>query len=115
MKEIKKDKIEEILRHLAAEFIVREATPASLITVTRVELSSTAKVAHIYFTTLPEKEQDTALKFLTRKGSEFMDFVKKKSKIGIIPHLRFEIDFGERSRQRLDEISRELESETETK
>jgi ribosome-binding factor A len=109
MKEIKRDKTEEILRHLAAEFIVRESTPASLITVTRVELSDTAKVANIYFTTLPDSQQETAEKFLTRKGSEFMTYVKKHSKIGIVPHLRFQIDFGERNRQRLDEITGGME------
>ncbi len=104
--------MEEILRHLAAEFVLRESTPASLITVTRVELSETGKVANLYFTTLPENQQDTALKFLDRKGGEFNDYVKQKSRIGIVPHLKWQIDFGERNRQRLDEITRGME-ETE--
>lgn len=108
MKELRREKIEELLKHLAAEFIVRESTQASLITVTRVEMSDSGKVAHILFTTLPENQEDTALKFLTRKGGEFKDFVRKKSRIGILPHLRFEIDYGERNRQRLDELSSDL-------
>lgn len=95
----------EILRHLAAEFVVREATPASLITITRVTVSPSGKVADVFFTTLPESQEDTALKFLERKGSEFVQYVRDKSKIGIIPQLRFKIDYGERNRQRLDELS----------
>jgi ribosome-binding factor A len=108
MREIKKEKISEILRKLAADFVLREATPASLITITRVQLSSSAKVAEVFFTTLPESQEDTALKFLERKGGEFFAFVRTKSKIGIVPQLRFKIDYGERNRQRLDEITREI-------
>jgi len=108
MRPLKKEKTNEILLRLAADFVLRESTPASLITVTRVELNSSGKVADIYFTTLPENQEDTALKFLERKGSEFMYFVRDKSKIGIIPHLRWKIDYGERNRQRLDEITKEI-------
>lgn len=93
------------MRHQAAEFVVRESSPASLITITRVMLAPSGKLAHIYFTTLPEAAEDTALKFLTRKGSEFVDYVRNHTKIGIIPTLRFEIDYGERNRQRLDQIT----------
>ncbi len=105
MRPIKKEKMGEIIHRLAADFVLRESTPSSLITITRVVLNESAKVADIYFTTLPDKQQDTALKFLERKGSEFMFFVRDKSKIGIVPHLRWKIDYGERNRQRLDEIS----------
>ena len=108
MRELKKEKIGEILHRLAAEFVVRESTPASLITITRVVLNPSGKVAHIYFTTLPESQEDTAFKFLTRKGSEFVSYVRDHSKIGIIPALRFEIDYGERNRQHLDELGRVL-------
>jgi ribosome-binding factor A len=107
MRELKREKMGEILHRLAADFVVREATPASLITVTRVVLSPSGKVAEVFFTTLPETQEDTALKFLERKGSEFMYYVREKSKIGIVPQLRFKIDYGERNRQRLDEISRQ--------
>ncbi|KND48856.1 MAG: Ribosome-binding factor A [Parcubacteria bacterium C7867-005] len=109
MQALKKEKTEEILRKLTADFVLREATPASLITVTRVELSETGKAAQLFFTTLPENQEDTALKFLMRKGGELNDFVKKKSKIGIVPHLTWRIDYGERNRQRLDEITQEME------
>jgi len=111
MRPLKKEKTEEILRKLAADFVVRESTPASLITVTRVELSDTGKAARLFFTTLPENQENTALKFLERKGGEFNDFVKRKSRIGIVPHLAWKIDYGERSRQRLDVISQTLNDE----
>lgn len=95
----------EILHRAAAEFIRNEATSASLLTVTRVELSENGKAAHIYFTTLPESQEETALKFLERKLPEFKQYVRDESSIGIIPHLTFKIDYGERNRQRLDTLS----------
>ncbi len=105
MRQIKREKIAEMIHHLAAEFILNEATNASLITITRVELSQTGKEAKVYFTTLPSDQEDVALKFLTRKVSEFNKYVRDKSRIGLIPHIDFKIDYGERNRQRLDELS----------
>jgi len=107
MREIKREKIEEIIHHLAAEFARDEASDISLLTITRVELSSTGKEAKIYFTTLPENKEDTALKFLIRKIPEFKKYVRNKSRIGLIPHIDFRIDYGERNRQRLDKLSSE--------
>ncbi len=105
MREIKRERTAEILHHLAAEFVRKESTSASLITITRVELSPSGKIANIFFTTLPDSQQETAEKFLARKTPEFKSYVREHSKIGIIPRLDFKIDFGERNRQRLDELS----------
>ena len=107
MRDIKREKTGEIIHRLAAEFVRDEASPASLLTITRVELSPTGKEAKVFFTTLPESEEDTALKFLIRKTPEFKRYVRDKSRIGIIPHIDFKIDYGERNRQRLDELGKE--------
>lgn len=107
MNRVRHDKIEEIIHRMAAEFIRDEAGRSSLITVTRVELNPSGKDALIYFTTLPQHEEDTALKFLERKTPEFKDILIREARIGIVPHLRFKIDYGERNRQRLDELSHE--------
>ena len=95
-----------MIHRLAAQFISEESSKSSLITVTRVELSPTGKEGKIFFTTLPESEEDTALKFLERKGPEFKRYVRDESRLGFVPHLDFKIDYGERNRQRLDELSK---------
>jgi len=105
MREIKREKMGEIIHRLAAEFVRDEASGASLLTVTRVELSPTGKEAKIFFTTFPENREDTALKFLIRKTPEFKKYVRDGSHIGLVPLINFKIDYGERSRQRLDELS----------
>src|SRR3989344_962747 len=107
MRELKRERIKEILHRLAAEFIRDNATQSSLLTITRVELSPTGKEAKIYFTTLPENQEDTALKFLIRKTPEFKKYISNQSRIGLVPHIDFKIDYGERNRQRLDELSKE--------
>ena len=107
MREVKHNRTAEILHRLAAEFIRDNSTKTSLITVTRVELSPTGKEAKIYFTTLPENKEDTALKFLIRKTPEFKKYIRDESHIGLVPHIDFKIDYGERNRQRLDELSKE--------
>ena len=107
MREIKKERVAEIIHRLAAKFAHEEGSAASLLTVTRVELSPTGKEVKIFFTTLPESQEDTALKFLIRKTPEFKRYVRDESRIGLVPHIDFKIDYGERSRQRLDELSKE--------
>lgn len=105
MRDIKREKIAEMIHHLAAQFALEESSKASLLTITRVELSPTGKEAKVFFTTLPEDQEDTALKFLERKLPEFQRYVRDHSRIGIVPHIDFKIDYGERNRQRLDTLS----------
>lgn len=105
MKEIRREKVAEILHRLAAEFVRNEATQASLLTITRVEISPTGKESKIYFTTIPENQEDTALKFLERKISEFKQYIRDHSRLAMLPHITWKIDYGERNRQRLDELT----------
>lgn len=106
MKDVKREIIAEILHRLASKFALEEGSNSSLLTITRVEISSTGKEAKIYFTTLPDDQEETALKFLERKTPEFKMYVRDESRIGIVPHIAFKIDYGERNRQRLDELSK---------
>ncbi len=104
MQEKKREIISEMIHRLAAQFIRDEASPASLLTVTRVTMSPTGKEAKVFFTTLPESQEDTALKFLERKTNEFKRYVRDESRIMIVPHIDFKIDYGERNRQHLDTL-----------
>ena len=100
----RKEKIIEILRDLGARFLSLQGNKSSLMTVTRVELTKDEKCATIFFTVFPEKFEKTALEFAKRKRSEFKEFVKENSKLGRIPLLDFEIDSGEKNRQRIDTL-----------
>jgi ribosome-binding factor A len=99
------ERLKEVLRTHAGEFLAREAGTQSLITVTRTELSSDKKRAIIYLTVLPENKEEAAVGFATRQIADFKDFLKSRVKMHRIPHIDFEIDKGEKNRQRLDELS----------
>lgn len=98
------DKIAREIRVQAGEYIAREANRNVLITPTRVEMSEDSKKATIYFTALPESQEEQALSFLRRKRSEFRAYLTKR-RFKRIPMVDFVIDAGEKNRRALEEIS----------
>ena len=99
------EKLIKIIRTAAAEFLQKESNGASLITVTDVKLSNDEKYATILFTVLPEEKEEAALEFPKRMRSEFREYVRTHTKIGKIPMFDFDIDLGEKHRQKIDLIS----------
>jgi ribosome-binding factor A len=101
-------RVESLIRELVAAFIQQEANADPLITVTRVTSSPDYRRMTVFFTTIPEGREDIAIAFLKRTGGELRSYVKKKSNLKIIPFLEFSVDYGERHRQNIDEIAREI-------
>ena len=101
----KDEKLKDQIHKWAAEFLQRESTGQSLITVTDVKIGSEAREATILFTVLPESKQDAALEFARRQLSDFRIFMNEKVKTGRMPYFHFDIDRGEKHRQRIDEIT----------
>lgn len=101
--------VEQELAHMAANFMAREAVnPAinGLITVTRAVLTDDFKAATIFFSVLPQTKEADALRFAKRARSDFRDYVKEHSFLRPVPIIDFEIDYGEKNRQRVDELTR---------
>ncbi len=105
----KDDRLRDEIHRLAAEFIERESNHLSLITVTGVTVADKGTHATIFFTVLPIQKEKAALDFMKRMRGEFRDHVMKKSRIGRVPFFDFEIDGGEKNRQRIDELSNEAD------
>lgn len=103
---IKDGRTQEIIRDLASMFLARESNGTSLITITKVNFNFGENKAVIFFTVLPEEMEEQALAFAKRKRSEFREYVKMKSKIPRLPNFDFNIDLGEKNRQKIEEISR---------
>ena len=98
------EKVSELVKKLAAEFLSREADKSSIITVTNANISDDLKNATIFFSVYPKASEDAALNFAKRKRSELKKYVKSKLKMRRIPFFDFEIDFGEKNRQKIDEL-----------
>jgi ribosome-binding factor A len=101
------EKIREILHDMGARFLTIHGNGSSLMTVTAVDLTPDGKRATIFFTVFPDSFEKTALEFAKRKRAEFKEFVKENSKLGRIPLLDFEVDSGEKNRQRIDSLLNE--------
>lgn len=99
---------EALLVRFASLYIAREANRSVLITPIRATLSANRAKAIIYVSVFPDTALKSALSFLNRRRSDFFKFLKKESRISRIPSIQFEFDFGEKNRQRLDELSREI-------
>lgn len=108
MSDFKHEKVEQLIRETASEFVERESNRNSLITVTRVYLPSDMKHATIMFTVLPEGQEENALNFLKRMRGEFKEFFKKRAKVGRIPFFDFQLDKGEKLAQRIRDLSEEM-------
>lgn len=103
----RQEKVAEMIAHEAAKYIVTEANTDPMITVTRADVSPDLRNATIFFTTLPADREQDALIFLKRNAGEMRRVIMKRAHIKIIPHMEFQVDYGERHRQHIDEIVRE--------
>lgn len=101
----KKDRFEEVIRDLAARFFSIESNRTSMITVTKVESNTNNKIVTVYMTVYPENQEEAAMDFARRNLSDFRDFVKEKSRLALIPFFKFEIDRGEKARQKIDALT----------
>ena len=102
---LKDQKLAGILAELAAEYINRESNKNSLITVTRAEVLNKGKKAIIFFSVFPDAAEESSKNFLLRHRGDFRSFVLEKKVVAFAPSIDFQIDYGEKNRQRIDELS----------
>jgi len=102
------DRAISILKELVAAYIRLEANTSPLITVTSVTISPDSKRATVMVTTIPDSGEKDAVIWLTRHGSDIRNYLKKHGAMKRIPHLDFSIDYGERHRQHIDELAKEI-------
>lgn len=98
------EKLKDLIKETAANFLNIESNRVSMVTVTDVRISKDGKCATIFFTAYPNNKEKAALDFAKRKRTEFRNFAKENIKVGRIPFFDFEIDAGEKHRQKIDSI-----------
>ena len=109
MSERRQVQIAQELAHMAGDFLAREvANPRAngLITITRAELTPDLKNVTIFLSVLPHTFEESALKLAKRARSDLREYVKKHSILHPVPTVDFEIDYGEKNRQRIDDLTR---------
>lgn len=103
------DRMKSLLTELTASFIREEASSNPLITVTNLTVSPNYRDATVFITTIPDGGEKDALIFLKRKGSDLRSYMKKHGRMKIIPNVTFDIDYGERHRQHIDQLSQKID------
>ena len=103
------ESIEKEIRKGVADYISREASRKSLITITRCEINSDMKHAVLFVSILPERAEPIAMDFLKRHQDLIRGYVQDHSRIRAVPWLRFSLDKGEKNRQRVDALLRDEE------
>lgn len=98
---------QELIRHISA-IVTMIAGPQALITVMRTDVSPNFKQATVYISVIPTSEEQKALAFLARHAHEIRSYLKENLATRTIPFVTFDIDTGERNRQRIDELSRDV-------
>jgi ribosome-binding factor A len=111
MHQDRQTKVATLLAELAAKYIQQEANTDPLITITHATVSKDYANATIFFTTIPDEKQGDALIYLMRSAGDVRRYVMKHMRIKTIPHLEFQIDFGERHRQDTDVIFAEMKKD----
>lgn len=91
---------------IAQDFFQRESSGASLITVTRCEVSADMKYSTLFITAIPEEKEPAALDFAKRMRSELRHKVMKRLPVKVIPFFEVEIDYGEKNRLHVESLLR---------
>jgi ribosome-binding factor A len=103
------ERVKSLLKEMIASFIREEANSNPLITVSDIEVSRNKREVRVLITTIPNGGEADALIFLKRKGTDLRNYIKKKGRFQYIPNVDFAIDYGERHRQHIDEITNQIE------
>lgn len=101
----KHERLEQVLRQAAAEYINRNSNRSSLITVTGAQVAEDFSKARIFISVLPEDKQAEAMDFLKRCRSELREELENQWRMGKPPFLDFTIDNREKNRQAMETLS----------
>lgn len=94
----------EIARE-AARFLETESNRTALITVTRAELGAKNQTAQVFLSVLPPEAEEAAVAFANRRAGAFRKFLGQAARMRRLPVVSFELDQGEKNRQRIEELS----------
>lgn len=98
--------VEESVAHHASEFLARELGTKALVTVTHASMPDNYKQVTVFISVLPQTMEAEALKAAKRARSDFHDYLREHTFLHPTPTVDFEIDYGEKNRQRIDELTR---------
>jgi len=99
---LRQEKVNSLIRDLAAKFLTRELDRKTLVSVTRIEITSDLKNAKVFIIVFPEEEEPNILQKI--RPGEFRGFVKENLKTKFLPAFEFRIDESLKKERKMDEL-----------
>lgn len=97
----------KLLLKAIGEYIQTVSNRQSLITPTDATVSPDGRRATVYISIIPSEQEETALAFLRRHEREAFHYLTAHMQTRRVPGITFEVDYGEKNRQRIDEVLRD--------
>ncbi|MEX1027108.1 MAG: ribosome-binding factor A [Candidatus Paceibacterota bacterium] len=104
----RKEQVAELLKKEAAAYLNDISPTNCLVTVTNATISSDYQHATIYITVFPDEHTENILTLTEKNIYGLKEYMKSHTQLSRIPWLTVELDRGEKHRQRIDELSRDL-------
>ncbi len=99
---LRQEKVNSLLRGLAAKFLSRELERKTLVSVTRLEISSDLKNATVFIIVFPESAEKNILNKI--RPGKFRGFVKENMQMKFLPGFTFKIDESLKKERKINDL-----------
>ncbi|MFA5022910.1 MAG: ribosome-binding factor A [Candidatus Paceibacterota bacterium] len=100
----RQEKVAGRLQEIISTFLNLEANTKSVVTVTHCDIGSDLKNVVAFLSVFPESYEEEALAFAKRKRTDLRQLIAREMPMKTIPFIDFEIDAGEKNRQKIEGI-----------
>ncbi len=101
---LRQEKLDAELTKVIAEFLRREFGAAPLVTVTHAKIARGLKSAFVFISVFPETKERAVRARLKKRQHALKEYIAAHMRMKYLPAVSFEIDRGEKNRQRIDEL-----------
>ena len=104
---LRNDRLKTNLKKLTAHFLQSHSDTTVLTTVTDFTISKDLRNATAFISVYPENKEKEVLNYIRKQRKDFWKYLATKTKMRRIPFVEFEIDMGEKNRQRVEKLLQE--------
>ena len=104
----KKERFSSAIQEAAGKYVSEKKFDGSMVTVTSVSVNKDLSKAIVGISVFPEEMGEVVSRKLNRGKGMFAKYVKSHTRIFHIPRFSFMIDEGEKHRQKIDDLSKNI-------
>ena len=100
---LRQDKLNILFKKLITQFL-QHNLDIPLVSITDFKISRDMHTARAYVSFYPEKNSEEIYSLIESKQKDLYNFLKKNTRMKILPRIIFTIDKGEENRQKIDTL-----------